>query len=105
MSAYYRSTNQLSAHRLQLIQQVWKWDRMAIERGSPVEIRRNIWRVLDALYEDQAIVQTPGYRRELRGILERMKQTSTVKAVRLELGLEDPQLFEKESTPAQPAET
>jgi len=73
--------------RSALIQMVWSWDRAAVERGRPAEVRRGIWRILDALYDDMAMVRTPGFRETVRKALETLKQTPEVASVRKELGL------------------
>ncbi len=73
--------------RAALIAKVWAWDQAAVDRKLPAETRRGIWRVLDALYDDMPIARTPGYRERVRQVLEGMKQTGVVLAVRKELGL------------------
>lgn len=78
---------EVTDHRAALIAHVWTWDQAAVDRKLPPEVRRGIWRVLDALYDDMPIVRTPGYRERLREVLAGMKQTEGVVAVRKELGL------------------
>jgi len=72
--------------RSELIARGWTW--LDAAAGRPPELRRGIWRVLDALYADMAVFRTPGYLAEVRKVLEGMKQTEGVVAVRKELGLE-----------------
>jgi hypothetical protein len=66
---------------------VWNWDRVAVERKMSAEVRRGIWRVLDALYDDSPWYRTPGYRATVRAALEGLKQSEQVLAVRKELDL------------------
>ena len=73
--------------RSRLIALVWAWDQAAVDRKLPADVRRGIWRVLDALYDDMPIVRTPGYRERVREVLTGMKQTEGVIAVRKELDL------------------
>ncbi len=73
--------------RAALIAMVWNWDRVALERGMSAELRRGIWRILDALYDDLALYRTPGFRERVKAALEAMHQTAEVQAVRKELEL------------------
>jgi hypothetical protein len=73
--------------RRALIDIVWGWDRLAVERSKDVEMRRGIWRILDALYDDMAMVRTPGFRAKVKAALDALKQTEEVLAVRKELGI------------------
>lgn len=77
----------MSELRPALIAKVWAWDRAAVDRKLPPETRRGIWRVLDALYDDMAIVRTPGHRERVRAFLGSLEQNAQVQAVRKELGL------------------
>ena len=77
----------MTDERRRLIEIVWTWDSVAIGRNLDPEKRRGIWRVLDTLYNDLAIARTPGSRECVRTVLNGMKQTPDVLAVRKELGL------------------
>ena len=73
--------------RGEMIAMVWNWDRVAVERKMSASVRRGIWRVLDALYDDSPWYRTPGYRATVKSALESLKQSEQVLAVRKELEL------------------
>lgn len=66
---------------------VWNWDTVAVERKMSAEVRRGIWRVLDALYDDSPWYRTPGFRATVKTALDALKQSEQVQAVRKELDL------------------
>jgi hypothetical protein len=70
-----------------LIDIVWSWDRLACERSKDPAMRRGIWRILDALYDDLVMFRTPGFRAKVKTALDALKQTEDVLAVRKELEL------------------
>jgi hypothetical protein len=73
--------------RTSLIDMVWSWVRAGLARNVAAEKVRGIWRILDALYDDMAMVRTPVFRERVRAALEGLKQTPEVDAVRKELNL------------------
>lgn len=73
--------------RRALIDIVWSWDRLAVQKGKDAEMRHGVWRILDALYDDLAFYRTPGYRTKIKAALNALKQTEEVLAVRKELNL------------------
>jgi hypothetical protein len=73
--------------RTSLIDMVWSWVRAGLARNVPAEKVRGIWRILDALYDDMAMVRTPGFRERVRAALDGLKQSEEVLAVRKELEL------------------
>lgn len=73
--------------RYELIKKVWAWDRAAVAKNATAEMRRGVWRILDALYDDLPMFRTPGFRTRVKQALDALQQTADVDAVRKELEL------------------
>ena len=76
----------MTPHLQQLIAKVFTWEKIATERGD-ITLRRDLWHLIDTLYADLAIFRTPGALQRAKAMLNKMKQTADVLAIKRELGI------------------
>jgi len=76
----------MTGERASLIEIVYEWDRKAIAVRDP-ERRRQCWKILDALYADSPRRRSSEFLSQVERVLDSMKQDSTTRRIRAELGM------------------
>ena len=76
----------MTQERNRLITAVFTWEKVATQRGD-IPLRRDLWHLIDTLYADLSIFRTPGQLQRAETVLNKIRQTEDVIAIKRELGL------------------